>query len=93
MMPGKLQPKAISLWVKKIRSIVGGEIGLQCYLAIPRRVTFLYDNRIDFNENKDVFKYLNEFLPSDDWFPYEYINSEVKNKVDKNKGQLSGYEM
>ena len=52
-----------------------------------------HDNRIDFNENKYVFKYLNEVPPSDDWLPYEYINSEVKKKVDKTKGQLSGNEI
>ena len=28
-----------------------------------------YVNRIDLNENKDVFKDLNEVLPSDYWFP------------------------
>ena len=41
-------------------------IRLQCYLTIPRRVTILHDNQIDFNENRDVFKYLNEVPPSDD---------------------------
>ena len=51
------------------------KIGLQCYLTIPQRVTFIYDNRIYLNENKDVFKDLNEFPPSDDWFPYEYIDA------------------
>ena len=44
-------------------------IGLQFYLTIPKLVTILYDNRIDLNENKDVFKDLNEVLPSDYWFP------------------------
>ena len=64
--------------------------GLQCYLTIPRHVTFLYDNRIDLHENKDVFKDLNDFPPSDDWFPFEYIDAEVKKKVEKTKGQLAG---
>ena len=68
-------------------------IGLQCYLTIPRRVTVLYDNRIDLNENKYVFKDLNEVPPSDDWFPYEYIDAEVKKKLDKTKGQLAGDKM
>ena len=68
-------------------------IGLQCYLTIPWRVTFLYENQIDLNENKDVFKYLNEFLPWYYWFPYEYINAEAKKKVEKTKRQLSGDEM
>ena len=47
-------------------------------------------NRIDFNENKDVFKDLNEVPPSDDWSPYEYIDAEINKKVDKTKGQLTG---
>ena len=38
-------------------------IDLQYYQNIPRRVTIIYDNRIDFNENKDVFKYLNKVTP------------------------------
>ena len=68
-------------------------IGLQCYITIPRRVTFLYDNRIDLNENKYVLKDLNEFPPLYYCFPYEHINAEVKNKVGKTKGQLAGDEM
>ena len=68
------------------------KIGLQCYLTIPRRVTILRDNLIDSNENKYVFKDLNEVPPSDDWFPYEYTDSEVK-KLDKTKGRPAGNEM
>ena len=48
---------------------------------------------MDFNENKYVFEYLNEVPPSYDWFPYEYIDAEVKKKVYKTKGQLIGNEM
>ena len=40
-----------------------------------------------------MFKDLNEFPPSDDWFPYGYIDSEVKKKVEKTKGQLTDEEM
>ena len=40
-----------------------------------------------------MFKDLNEVPPSDDWFPYEYIDYEAKNKIDKNKRQLAGNEM
>ena len=69
------------------------KIGLQCYLTIPQCVTILYDNQIDINENKDVFKDLNDFPPSDDWFPYEYIDAEIKNKVNITKGKLAGNEM
>ena len=66
---------------------------MQCYPTTPRRVTFLYDNIIDLNENKDVFKDLNEFPPSDYWFSFEYIDAKVKKKVDKTKGQLADDEM
>ena len=69
------------------------KIGLKCYLTIPRCVTIIYDNQIDFNENKDVLKDLNEVPPPDDWFPYEYIDDEVNKKLDKTKGRLSGNEM
>ena len=69
------------------------KIGLQCYLTIPRHVTIIYDNRIDFNKNKDVFKDLNEVPPSYYWFPYEYIDSDVMNKLDKTRVRLAGNEM
>ena len=85
--------QAILLWVSKIKIIALKKIGLQCYLNIPRRVTIIYDNQIYLNENKYVFKDLNEFPPSYDWFSYEYIDDEVKKKVDKTKGQLTGDEM
>ena len=69
------------------------KIGLQCYLTIPRRVTFIYENRTDSNENKYVLKDLNYFPPLDDWFSYEYIDAEAKKKVDKTKGQLAENEI
>ena len=68
-------------------------IVLKCYLTIPLSVTIIYDNRIDFNENKYVFKYSNEFPTSYYCFPYEYIDAEVKKKVDKTKGKIAGDEM
>ena len=40
-----------------------------------------------------MLKYLNEVPPSDAWFPCEYIDSEVNNKLDKTKGRLAGDEM
>ena len=40
-----------------------------------------------------MFKYLNAVTPSDDWFPYEHIDAEVKKKLDKTKGELAGNEM
>ena len=68
-------------------------IVLQCYLTIPRRVEILHDNRIDFNENEYMFKYLNEVPPSDDWFPNEYIDAEANKKLEKTKERLEGDEM
>ena len=69
------------------------KIGLQCYLTIPRSVTILYDNQINFNENKDVLKDLNGVSPLDDCFPYEYIDAEANKNLYKTKGQLVGDEM
>ena len=40
-----------------------------------------------------MLKYLNEVPPSDDWFPYEYIDAEVNDKLYKTKGRLAGNEM
>ena len=40
-----------------------------------------------------MFKDLNKVPPPDDCLPYEYIDSEVKKKVEKSKGQLAGDEM
>ena len=40
-----------------------------------------------------MFKDLNEVPPSDNCYPYEYIDAEVENKLDINKGQLTGNEM
>ena len=40
-----------------------------------------------------MFKDLNEVTPSDDWLPYEYIDSDINKKLDKAKGQLAEYNM
>ena len=40
-----------------------------------------------------MFKVLNEVPPSDDQAPNEYIDAEVKKKLDETKGQLAGDEM
>ena len=68
-------------------------IGLQYNLTIPQRVVILHDNQIDFNENRDVSKDLNDVPPSDDWFPYEYIDADVNKKANEPKGQLEGDEI
>ena len=74
----------------KSKALQKQTIGLQCHLTIPLCVTIIHDNLIDFNENRGVFKYLNDVPPSDDWFPYEYIDAEFKKKIDKTKRQLTG---
>ena len=51
----------------KSKALQKKTIGLKCHQTFPRRVTILHDNRIDFNENRNVLKYLNEVPPSDDW--------------------------
>ena len=40
-----------------------------------------------------ICKYLSDFSPSDNWFPYEYIRAEVNNKLEKTKGIIAGDEM
>ena len=40
-----------------------------------------------------MFNDLNEVSPSDDSFPYEFIDTEVRKKLDKTKEQLAGNEM
>ena len=58
-----------------------------------RRVRFLFENRIDLNKNKYLFKDFKKVSPSDDQFPYEYIDAKFKKKGDKTKGKLAGDEM
>ena len=48
-------------------------IGLQCLYTIPRRVTFLHDNRMNFDMHKNVFKNLDVDPTSETWFPNKYI--------------------
>ena len=43
-------------------------IGLHCLYTIPRRVTFLHDDRINFNIHKNVFRDLNVNSTSETWF-------------------------
>ena len=44
-------------------------IGLQCLYTIPRRVTFIHDDLINFNIHKDVFRDLDVNSTSETWFP------------------------
>ena len=60
---------------EKSKALKKQTMGLQCYLTIPKHVTILHDNRIDLNENRVVFKDLNEVSPSDDWLLYEYVDA------------------
>ena len=68
-------------------------IVLQCLHTIPRRVTFLHDNQINFNIHKNVFRDLDVDPTSETWFPNNYIVYEIKKKVDKTRGQLASDEV
>ena len=43
-------------------------IGLQCLYTIPQRVRFLHDDRINFNTQKNVFRYLDGISTSETFF-------------------------
>ena len=64
-------------------------IGLQCLHTIPRRVTFIHDNRMNLNIHKNVFRDLDGISTSKTWFPKKYIEDEIKKKVDKKRDQLA----
>ena len=64
-------------------------IGLQCLYTTPRRVRFLYDDQINFNIHKNVFRDLYCISISETWFPKKYIEDEIKKKVDKTREQLA----
>ena len=53
-------------------------IGLQCLQTIPRRVTFLHDDRINLNIHKNVFINLQDVPTSENWFLNKYIEAEIK---------------
>ena len=68
-------------------------IGLRCLYTIPRRVTSLYDDRINFNIHKHVFRDLYVNPTSETWFPNKFIEGDIKKKVDKTRGQLASDRM
>ena len=68
-------------------------IGLQCLHTIPRRVTFIHDDRMNFNIHKNVSRDLDGIPTSETWFPNKYIEDEIKKKVDKTRDQLASDEM
>ena len=55
-------------------------IVLKCLHTIPRRVTFLHDDRMNFNIHKNVFRDLDGISTSETWFPNKYIEDEIKKK-------------
>ena len=63
-------------------------IGLQCLHNIPRHVTFLRDNRINFNVHKNLFRDLDVDPKSKTWFPNKYIEADIKKKLDKPEDNL-----
>ena len=64
-------------------------IGLQCLYTIPRSVTFLHDDRMNFNIQKNVFRDLDGISTPETWFPNKYIEDEIKKKVDKTRDELA----
>ena len=58
-------------------------IGLQFLYTIPRRVTFLHDDLINFNIHKNLFIDLDVNSISETWFPNKYIEDEIKKKYTK----------
>ena len=58
-------------------------IGLQCLHTIPRRATFIHEDRMNLNIQKNVFRDLDGISTSENWFPNKYIEDEIKKKVDK----------
>ena len=66
---------------------------LQCLHTIPRRVTFLHDNRMNLNIHKNVFRDLYGISTSETWFPKKYIEVDIKKKVDKTRDDLASDEM
>ena len=68
-------------------------IGLQCLHTIPRRVTFLHDDRMNINTQKNVFRDLDGISTSETWFLKKYIDDEIKKKVDNTRDQLASDEM
>ena len=68
-------------------------IGIQCLHTIPRRVTFLHDDQMNLNIQKNAFRDLNVDPTSESWFPNKYIEDDIKKKVDKTREQLASDEM
>ena len=68
-------------------------IGLQCLYTIPRSVTFIHDDQMNLNIQKNVFRDLDGISLSETWFPKKYIDDEIKKKVDKARDELASDEM
>ena len=68
-------------------------IGLQCLYNIPQRVKFLHDDRINFNNQKNVFRDLDGISTSVTFFSKNFINDEIKKRVDKTRDQLASDKM
>ena len=55
-------------------------IGLQCLHTIPRRVTFLHYDQINFNIHNNVFRNLYVDPTSETWFPNKYMKLRSRKK-------------
>ena len=78
---------------ENIKQIRKRTIGLQCLHTIPRRVTFLHDDRMNLNIQKNVFRDVDGISTSETWFPKKYIDYEIKKKVNKTRNELASDEM
>ena len=55
-------------------------IGLQCLRDTPRRVTFLHDDQMNLNIQRNVFRDLDGISTSETWFLKKYIEDEINKK-------------
>ena len=78
---------------ENLKQIRKKTIGLKCLQTIPRRVTFLHDDRINLNIYKNVFSNLHHVPTSKNWFPNKYTEVDIKKKLEKTREKLAGDEM
>ena len=78
---------------ENLKQIRKKTISLQSLQTIPRRVTFIHDDQINLNTHKNMFSNLHDVPTLENWFPNKYIESEIKNKLDKTRGQPASDEI
>ena len=63
------------------------------FIHHPRRVTFLHDDRMNINTQKNLFRDFDGISKSETWFPKKYIDDEIKKKIGNTIYQLASDEM